>query len=86
MLTSELINVLRKNGYRLTALDTGSEFSVSFVLGVKLDQPEDAWYIAQTIATTSAAVVPQFSKDMKTLGFMNVTLNEKDFESILAVY
>ena len=26
MLTSEIINVLRKNGYRLTALDTGSEF------------------------------------------------------------
>ena len=86
MLTSEIINVLRKNGYRMTALDTGSEFSVSFVLAVKLDQPEDAWYIAQTLAVTNAAVVPQFSKDMKTLGFMNVTLNEKDFESILAVY
>jgi hypothetical protein len=86
MLTSEIINVLRKNGYRLTALDTGSEFSVSFVLGVKLDEPIDAWYIAQTLATTNAAVVPQFSEDMKTLGFMNVALNEKDFESILAVY
>jgi hypothetical protein len=86
MLTSEIINVLRKNGYRLTALDTGSDLTVSFVLGVKLDDPIDAWYIAQTLAVTNAAVVPQFSKDMKTLAFMNVPLNEKDFESILAVY
>ena len=84
MLTSELINVLRKNGYRLTALDTGSDLTVSFVLGVQLDDPIDAWYIAQTLAVTNATVVPQFSKDMKTLGFMNVPLNAHDFESILA--
>ena len=83
MLTSELIKVLRAQGYRLTALDTGSEFTVSFVLGVKLDDPIDAWYIAQLMAA-HALIVPQFSKDMKTLGFMNVPLNAEDFESILA--
>ena len=86
MNTTELIILLRENGYRLTALDTGSEFGVSFVLGVRLDQPEEAWYISQLMAAHIYDVVPQFSKDMKTLGFMNVTLNEKDFESILAVY
>lgn len=86
MLTSELINVLLKSGYRLTALDTGQDTMARFILGVKLDEPIDAWYIAQTLASTNAAVVPQFSEDMKTLGFMNVALNEKDFESILAVY
>ena len=86
MNTTELIILLRENGYRLTALDTGSEFGVSFVLGVRLDQPEEAWYISQLMAAHIYDVVPQFSKDMKTLGFMNVALNEKDFESILAVY
>jgi hypothetical protein len=86
MNTTELIILLRENGYRLTALDTGSEFGVSFVLGVRMDQPEEAWYISQLMAAHIYDVVPQFSKDMKTLGFMNVALNEKDFESILAVY
>jgi hypothetical protein len=85
MNTTELIKVLRVHGYRLTALDTGSEFSVSFVLGVRVDDPTDIWYIAQLIGLNNT-IVPEFSKDMKTLAFMNVPLNEKDFESILAVY
>jgi hypothetical protein len=86
MLTSEIINVLRKNGYRLTALDNGSYNSVEFILGIRMDEPEDVWYISQLMVAHAFVVVPEMSKDMHTLGLINVKLNAQDFESILAVY
>jgi hypothetical protein len=86
MNTAEIIKTLRANGYRLTALDDGSYNTVKFILGVQMDEPEDAWYISQLMAANTFNVVPEFSKDMKMLGFMNVKLTPQDFESILAVY
>ena len=42
MNTAEIIKTLRAHGYRLTALDNGSYNTVEFILGVQMDEPEDA--------------------------------------------
>jgi hypothetical protein len=51
-----------------------------------MNDPEDAWYIAQLLSHADFSVVPEFSKDMRLLGLLNVRLTAQDFESILAVY
>jgi hypothetical protein len=85
--TSELIKVLAHNNYRLTAVDTGEDSMARFILGVKLDEPIDAWYIAQILAPFTNTLVPQFAYDNTVLAFLNAPiLNQKDFESILASY
>lgn len=87
MRTAELIKILSHNKYRLTAVDTGQDTMARFILGVKLDEPIDVWYISQILAPFTDTLVPKLTHDNTVLAFLNADiLNQKDFESILAVY